>query len=367
MKATELKELNKTQRLFSREMLRFFWSATRIGVRKWSWLVRIGGFIAAQRRQAAMRRGYAHEQTMVPPMLILSATRQCNLNCTGCYSRHLHQSASPDMDAQTYCSIVAQACSLGFGTILIAGGEPFLQIDRIISGAIANPALLHVVFTNGTLLDQSIAKQIASIKNLVIVLSLEGAVSQTDTRRGFGVHQSVVHSAQLLNEHGLFFGTSFTCTSQNYEVVTADATITALYQLGCRLFFHIDYIPVASDTQSLVPSADQRAQLLTWQSRAIKRFGSLFISFPGNEEQFGGCLAAGRGFVHINPAGELEPCPFAPYSDVSLVKVSLREALHSRFLAEIRAHHSSLEDISGGCALWNNRTLVKQMHAAQVA
>jgi len=44
----------------------------------------------------------------------------------------------------------------------------------------------------------------------------------------------------------------------------------------------------------------------------------LFVAFPGDEDLYGGCLAAGRGFVHISPEGRLEPCPFSPFSDVSL-------------------------------------------------
>ncbi len=58
----------------------------------------------------------------------------------------------------------------------------------------------------------------------------------------------------------------------------------------------------------------------------------VFVVFPGDEEQFGGCLAAGRGFVHVGPDGSLEPCPFAPYSDVSLKTTPLREALGSKLL-----------------------------------
>lgn len=43
----------------------------------------------------------------------------------------------------------------------------------------------------------------------------------------------------------------------------------------------------------------------------------VFLSFSGDEKYVGGCLAAGRGFFHINANGEVEPCPFSPYSDVN--------------------------------------------------
>ena len=49
---------------------------------------------------------------------------------------------------------------------------------------------------------------------------------------------------------------------------------------------------------------------------------ALFIGFPGDEDAYGGCLAAGRGFVHIGPSGNLKPCPAAPVSDANLPRVA---------------------------------------------
>ena len=42
----------------------------------------------------------------------------------------------------------------------------------------------------------------------------------------------------------------------------------------------------------------------------------IVVSFPGDEKSSGGCLAAGRGFFHINSHGGAEPCPFSPYSEL---------------------------------------------------
>jgi MoaA/NifB/PqqE/SkfB family radical SAM enzyme len=45
------------------------------------------------------------------------------------------------------------------------------------------------------------------------------------------------------------------------------------------------------------------------------------------EEEMGGCLASGRGFVYISAQGDFEPCPFAPYSDTNLKENCLKDAL----------------------------------------
>ncbi|MHB8278883.1 MAG: SPASM domain-containing protein [Candidatus Humimicrobiaceae bacterium] len=75
----------------------------------------------------------------------------------------------------------------------------------------------------------------------------------------------------------------------------------------------------------------------------------------------GGCLASGRGFAHISPEGNLEPCPFAPYSDTNLKNLSLKEALNSDFLRKIRENHDKLSETKGGCALWENRDWVQSI------
>ena len=93
------------------------------------------------------------------------------------------------------------------------------------------------------------------------------------------------------------------------------------------------------------------------------RFKAAFIAVPWDEEEQGGCLASGRGFVHINAAGDLEPCPFAPYSDVSLKQMALKEALRSPFLAVMRENHDLFAETSTGCALWNNRERVRALLA----
>ncbi len=82
-----------------------------------------------------------------------------------------------------------------------------------------------------------------------------------------------------------------------------------------------------------------------------RQYPALFIAFPGDEEAYGGCLAAGRGFIHINPEGNLEPCPFAPYTDTNLTNLPLREALNSQLLKTIRENHDQLTETRGGCAL----------------
>jgi MoaA/NifB/PqqE/SkfB family radical SAM enzyme len=90
-------------------------------------------------------------------------------------------------------------------------------------------------------------------------------------------------------------------------------------------------------------------------------FPALFIAVPWDEDDVGGCLAAGRGFVHINPRGDLEPCPFAPFSDVNIQRVPLEEALRSKFLETIRGRPELARETGSGCVLWKERAVVTSL------
>ena len=85
------------------------------------------------------------------------------------------------------------------------------------------------------------------------------------------------------------------------------------------------------------------------------------ISFPGDEKHMGGCLAAGRGFFHIGPDGNAEPCPFSPYSDSNVLTLGVKGALQSPLFKKLRAVHLVGGEHSGGCALWEHREEVEQM------
>jgi len=154
---------------------------------------------------------------------------------------------------------------------------------------------------------------------------------------------------------------SLTVTRRNFDAVTAGGLVQALTGNGCSLFIFVEYTPAEPGTEDLTLLLSQRRKLVEFTLDLQKRSRPVFIVFPGDEEQFGGCLAAGRGFVHIGPGGSLEPCPFAPYSDVSVADMPLAQALQSRLLKAIRDNHGELKETRGGCALWRKREWVESL------
>jgi MoaA/NifB/PqqE/SkfB family radical SAM enzyme len=193
------------------------------------------------------------------------------------------------------------------------------------------------------------------------VASIEGAEAETDARRGQGVYARLKSLAERVRGSGIFWGCSLTVTQENFAVLTTPEFIRRLIGAGCGAFFFVEYVPVRAGTEHLCLTHEQKAELIRLLDRFRAELPALFIGFPGDEEQFGGCLAAGRGFVHISSSGSVEACPFAPFSDTSLKDSSLKDALQSRLLATIREHHDRLKETRGGCALWAEREWVRSL------
>jgi MoaA/NifB/PqqE/SkfB family radical SAM enzyme len=85
------------------------------------------------------------------------------------------------------------------------------------------------------------------------------------------------------------------------------------------------------------------------------------VSFPGDEKASGGCLAAGRGFFHINANGGAEPCPFSPYSDTNIRNISLLQALDSPLFQKIQSDDILIGEHQGGCVLFEQEEAVKKL------
>lgn len=350
----------KLTRTLNAEFRIFFKHAFAIIRKKPGYRVPVLRHLIAQRR--ASRRRYRNELAgdHIPPFLIFSITQKCNLNCAGCYAKNLHAKAEAELEPSRIESLLDEAQKLGISIVLLAGGEPLMRPD--ILGITAHfPKMIFPVFTNGLLVDEAMAMSFKKQKNIIPVISLEGSLIHTDARRGQGVFESVLQSYRLLKAAGALFGASITVTRENFDNVTSGTFMEELAGLGASLVFFIEYIPCSDNSKSSVITNEQRLMLKQKLEDYRRQYAMILVSFPGDEEVFGGCLAAGRGFVHISSSGRLEPCPFSPFSDISLKDHSLKEALKSKFLVKIRENHDGLSEHEGGCALWENREWVSRL------
>ena len=314
-------------------------------------------------RAASIKRRNAGEH--IPAFLIASITSRCNLHCAGCYSRcnHATVDAAPvrQLTADEWLRIFGEAEELGISFILLAGGEPMLRRD-VIEAAGRHPNILFPVFTNGTYMDESYFRLFDRCRNLIPVMSIEGEKEITDARRGEGVYDRVIQNMEALNRLGLIFGASVTVTTENIREVSSDVFLKKLSDRGCKAVIFVEFVPVTEDSRALAPGDAEREYLSRTLARLREEHPEMvYISFPGDEKEIGGCVAAGRGFFHINSHGGAEPCPFSPYSDSNVRDTSLKEALRSPLFRALRDGGLLEGDHAGGCVLYEKREQVEAL------
>jgi MoaA/NifB/PqqE/SkfB family radical SAM enzyme len=340
----------------------FFSEFVRVSLRRPSQAGFFARTLLWQSRAARRRARTTRDGVHVPPIAIFSITNRCNLRCKGCYAQAIRGESGDALTPQHLRDIVAQAEELGISFFVIAGGEPLTR-PEIVDIARAHPRMIFLLITNGTLLDAQLIGRLKTQPNTVPVLSIEGTSQQTDDRRGVGVYERLRSTMADLRRAGIFFSLSFTVTRDTFDTVTDPAFLQQAVDQGCKLFFFMEYTPLRAGTDEWVITDTQRSRMSGLVASFRSRFPAVFIAVPWDEEEQGGCLASGRGFVHISAAGDLEPCPFAPYSDTNLLKVPLRVALSSPFLKAMRENHGLFEETTGGCALWRRREAVEALLA----
>ncbi len=321
-------------------------------------------YAAASKAASKRREELKKEGEEIPPFLIASITSSCNLHCAGCYSRANHactdEAPVSQLTADEWKKVFVEARDLGIGFILLAGGEPMIRKDVIdVAGTI--PEILFPIFTNGTMIGDKYIETFRQYRNLIPVISIEGHEEKTDERRGKGMYETIQNSMRLMRENKVLFGASVTVTRENIKEVTSDAFVETLKESGAKVVFFVEFVPVTPEATELAPG-DAEREFMKERLDYLrgKHEDVVFVSFPGDEKTSGGCLAAGRGFFHINSHGGAEPCPFSPYSDINVKNTSVREALHSRLFEKLRTSGALLEDHAGGCVLFERKELVEE-------
>lgn len=319
-------------------------------------------YLGYSKKAAKKRSRLEAEGRHVPPFLIASIAADCNLFCKGCYARANQSCGDGSGHNELTCvqweKVFGEAAELGIAFILLAGGEPLLRRD-VIEAASGFPQVVFPIFTNGTIMDDEYLSLFNRNRNLVPVISLEGDKSRTDGRRGSGIYDKLTATMDNLKSKGILFGTSITVTAENLAEVTSPSLVSTIQSKGCSLVFYVEYVPVDASTAQLALNSSQR-KIFEEKLKALRQEYSdvVFLTFPGDEKYMGGCLAAGRGFFHINASGGAEPCPFSPYSDISLKEHTLLEALQSPLFRRLESEGLLREEHTGGCVLFEQQSRV---------
>jgi MoaA/NifB/PqqE/SkfB family radical SAM enzyme len=310
----------------------------------------------------------------VPPTLILSLTQQCNLSCSGCFAAASgitcyrgggqQRKKKPQLDWNGWRAIVSEARELGVFCFFLAGGEPFL-FPEILDLCEEFKDRCFIIFTNGTAIKESDFERLKRLSNTAIIVSIEGGEEATNMRRGKGVYKKAISTLRRLSETGTPNGISATITRHNYKYWMNSECISSLIAQGVRVALFIEYIPVMSAPETgseksliehndhfLMLTKEERSDFRQQVLRYRETMPLYIVHSPGDEEFFGGCVSAGRGFAHVTPAGDLTACPVSNVATHNLTTTTLREGFASPLFSKIRENESLLENEGTPCSLF---------------
>jgi MoaA/NifB/PqqE/SkfB family radical SAM enzyme len=299
-----------------------------------------------------------------PAFLFLSVTNNCNLKCQGCWvtpSVPAIELSTGDIEA------VIDACkrhgSYFFG---IMGGEPLLygKLFEIIE---KHPECYFLIFTNGTILSDEIARTMRRLGNVTPLVSIEGTADVSDVRRGSGdVYSRAMQGLENCTRNKLITGVATSVCKSNFRDLVSERFVNELVAKKVQYLWYYIYRPVGKYPHPEL--ALDRSEILELRRFIVDtRIKSPIIIVDSYWDHLGRamCPAATGISHHVNPAGYVEFCPPIQYAKENIKNGDLAEAIKgSEFLAEFRKITSRS---SRGCIILENPGLMAKFLLEQKA
>ncbi len=273
---------------------------------------------------------YKEKYGEYPPIFItLSPTQRCNLQCTGCYAAS-NKNTTPTLPYNIVDKIIWEARNImGIKFIVISGGEPLMYKSdgkTLLDLFEKYNDIFFLVYTNGTLINSTVAKKIAELGNVFPAISVEGYEKDTDERRGSGVYKKILQAMAELRTVGVPFAISVTATSRNVELLLTEKFYDFYFnELGVTFMWQFQHMPIGrgKETFDLVVSPEKRVELYRIWEKIVKEKKYPLADFWNNAILTNGCIAYGNdnGYIHIDWNGNIMPCVFVPYCTDNIIEL----------------------------------------------
>jgi MoaA/NifB/PqqE/SkfB family radical SAM enzyme len=282
-----------------------------------------------------------------PGFFLISPTKTCNLRCTGCYADS--GPSTEKLEWPILNRMIREARELwGLTFIVLSGGEPFAYRDEgktILDLAEANQDMFFLMYTNGTLIDDDVARRLSQLGNLTPAISVEGLGEATDKRRGPGVHDKIVAAMERLRRNKVIFGVSMTATRDNADALLSDEVIDFYYgKMGALYGWLFHYMPMGRAlTLDMLPTPEQRLRMWHRARQLVQERQVMLADFWNSGTASNGCVSSGHpgGYLTVDWDGKIAPCVFVPYTPLNIHDVyaqnkTLNDVWAHPFLAKLR-------------------------------
>lgn len=256
-------------------------------------------------------------------------TYRCNLKCRHCYI--CQDKTGVEFSFKKAKSIIDELKSMGCLYLILSGGEIFMREDffDIASYARRQDFALRLM-TNGTLINESVGKDIASLHPLTVEMSIYAA--NKDLHDAItsvaGSFDKTIKAIELLRRIGIKVVVKFLIMKDNVGEFSAVKSLAE--EIGADFVF--DYCVVSKNDNSSSPLEYRLDR------RGIKDF-LIANHIVLNEKEAGDytlLCSAGLNNIFITPYLDVYPCIGLNLKAGNLRKQTLREIWASRGLSFVR-------------------------------
>jgi MoaA/NifB/PqqE/SkfB family radical SAM enzyme len=291
------------------------------------------GMMSVQRFKKRLKQG-----EYFPPFLYISIINSCNLRCQGCWVDVAAKQEKIDLDAMD--RTIQEAKEAGNSFFGILGGEPFIH-PELIQILERHPDCYFQIFTNGQLITKELARELRRVGNATPLISVEGSEIISDERRGRkNVLTRTLEGLHNCLEEKLITGVCTSLCQTNIDDLLREEWIDRLIEMGVMYTWFHTYRPVGpqpNEQLALTPEQQLRIRKFVVNMRAEKPIGIIDAYYDHDGQAL--CPAATGISHHINPWGDIEPCPIVQFSKESIHDRSrtLKEKfVQSEFLKDFR-------------------------------
>ncbi|MBC2697461.1 MAG: 12,18-didecarboxysiroheme deacetylase [ANME-2 cluster archaeon] len=177
------------------------------------------------------------------PVVVWNMGRRCNLKCIHCYAQSRDIEYEDELTTRQGKELIDDLAQFGSPVILFSGGEPTMRKDLPeLAMHARDKGMRAVISTNGTLIDEKMAKVLKDIGLSYVGVSLDGMRETNDKFRGVpGAFDAALQGMRNCKKEGIKVGLRFTINKKNAQDIPAIFDLLEEEGIPRVCFYHLVY------------------------------------------------------------------------------------------------------------------------------
>jgi radical SAM protein with 4Fe4S-binding SPASM domain len=307
------------------------------------------------------------EDAFLPRVISWNMTLRCNLKCPHCYIDAGRDDGEQELTTAQGKLLIDQIAGVSRPLLILSGGEPLLRSDVCELARYATDKGLTVVMgTNGTLIDDAVARNLKSAGIKAVAVSIDSPVAeQHDAFRGqAGAWEQALRGVDACIRNGIRAQVNTTVTVQNFDQIPR--IIELAREHGATSFHLFFLVPtgrgatIGDITPAMYEDLISRVldTVITDENplRIRPVCAPQFIRIAAGKgydlKQWGRGCVAGLSYCRIYPTGDVTPCPYLPVTLGNILDTGFGDIwLNSPVLKNLR----DFDRLEGKCGVCDYR------------